>query len=426
VWLEAGLPRPQPVSGIVALVAVVPALFLPVKTVVNTYAVPSAFMIAPLLSLLERTSADTLQLTWLLGVAAVLLVTLFVPRRAAPLLAVLIVVALAAGSALVQTRIDRRAQFDRRLFFGSASPQWIDRAADGSVVYLDDGDPLWNADWHVAFWNERVRALATLARSDVALPGAVPVSARRPDGRLVRADGSPLTERLVVTRRWVTLVGRPLAHIAQGAGEPGSTLWRTPSAPTVSTWTRGIAGRSDLEGATTVTVFDCRAGRLELTLTAKQGLRTVAVSAGKLAPASLSLTPNSALEGWVPAPPYRGARRTCVFRLTPDGPVELGRLAFRRGSNADVAAASRRESGGTTTFVETGSKPLGPRENMGYCVGGVFQERPSGRYPDATPAIFVTGAGLTCDGPPTGYVDKGFAPAALGVPENTYRLYGPP
>jgi hypothetical protein len=425
VWLHLGLPRPQPLSTIAALVVAAPALFLPVRAVVNTFAVPSAFMVVPLLSLLERTSSDTLELTWLLGVAGVVLLTLFLPRKAAPLLVVAVIAGLVATSALVQTRIDRRARGDRHLFFGSASPRWIDQAADGSVVYVDDGDPLWNAPWHIAFWNERVRVVARLGPSTAVLPGAVDVTAR-PDGRLVRADGSPLRERFVVTRRWVTVFGQRLARDEQGEGEPGLTLWRTPSSPAVSTWTQGVAGRSDLVAPASVTVFACGSGRLELSLVAKRGLPTVAVSAGRLEPANLSLSPNSTLEGWVPVAPNRGPSRTCVFRLVPSGPVEVRRLVFRRGASAAVATALRREANGATTFVQTGSTSLGRRENLGYCVGGTFQERPAGRYPDATRAKFVLGVGLTCDPSPTGYVDKGLAPADLGVPENTYELYGPP
>lgn len=426
VWLHRGLPRPQPAASLAALVAVAPALLLPVKSLVNTVAVPSAFMIVPLLSLLERTSADTLELVWLLGAAGVVLLTLLIPRRAAPFLVIAVVAGLAATSALVQTRIDRRAQGDRRLFFGSASPQWIDRAANGSVVYVDDGDALWNAAWHIAFWNARVRVVARLGPPRrIPLPGPVQVTAR-PDGRLARADGSSLRQRLVVTRRWVTLFGQRLAYHEQGQGEPGLTLWRTPSRPAVSTWTQGMAGRSDLVGPASVTVFACGSGRLELSLVAKRGLPTVAVSTGRLEPANLSLSPNTALEGWVPVAPARGGNRTCVFRLVPSGPVEVRRLVFRRGASAAVAAASRREASGATTFVQTGSTSLGHRENLGYCVGGTFQERPAGRYPDATRASFVLGVGLTCDPPPTGYVDKGLAPADLGVPENTYELYGPP
>jgi hypothetical protein len=423
-WLRAGLPRPQPWATIVAIVVAVPAFLLPVRTVVNSFAVPSAFMTVPLLSLLERTSPYTLELVWVLGSAAVALLTLVIPRRAAPLLVLALLLGLAGASALVQSRIDRRAAGDRQLFFGSASPQWIDRAADGPVVYLDDGDPLWNGAWQLAFWNDRVRSIATLAYSGV-LPGGVAVTVQ-PDGRVVQADGSPLGERLVAARRWVTLVGRPLARAAQGSPEPGMTLWRTPSTPRITTWTQGVSGRADLVQPVTVTVFDCRPGRLELTFVAKEGLPTVSLTAGSLRPRTVPLPPNSALRGWIPAPPGGATPRECVFGISADAPVELRSAVYQRGARTPVDAAAERQAGGTTVFVRQGSAPLRRRENLAYCVSGTFQIRPAGRYDDATPATFVQGSGLTCDQPPAGYVHKGFATPDLGVPAHSYPLYAPP
>jgi hypothetical protein len=423
-WVHAGLPRPEPWASIAAVLVSLPALLLPVNTVVTTFAVPSAFMTVPLLSLLERTSADTLELVWVLGAAAVVVLTLLIPRRAAPLLVIALLLCLAATSALVQTRIDRRAATDRHDFFGSASPEWIDRAADGPVVYLNDGDPLWNASWHLAFWNDRLRSIGTLAYSGV-LPGGVDVTVR-PDGRVVHADGSPLDERLVATRRWVSLDGRPLARAEQDSPEPGMTLWRTPSAPRITTWTQGLSGRGELEQPATVTVYDCTSGRLELTLVAQQGLPTVSLTAGELRPRTVPLPPNSTLQGWIPAPRGGASPHVCVFGISADGLVELRQAIFRPGATAPVDEASRRQERGATVFVPQKTVLLGPRENIAYCVSGSFTFRPAGRYADATPAFFVLGTGLTCDQPPEGYVQNGFATPDLGVPAHTYPLYAPP
>jgi hypothetical protein len=425
VWVHRGLPRPQPASSIVALVAVAPALFLPVDKLVNTYAVPSAFMTIPLLDLAERTSAATLRFAWLTGAVALVALTLLIPRRAGPALVLLVAFGLGATSVLAQKRIDRRASADRREFFGTSSTQWIDRAAKGDVAYLDDEDPLWNAAWHVAFWNQRVRSVATLGQTAGPLPGAVAVSAL-PDGRLVRGDGSPLHERFVVTRKWVTLDGQRLKRIAQGRDEPGLTLWRTPSDPAVSTWTQGVLRRGDVVQPVTVTVFDCRVGRLELTLLPKQGLPTVSLSVVGLQPVTVPLPANSILQGWIPAPPSGGEKgKKCVFEISPQGLVETTGIVFKRGSTPAVAAASRREANGRTMFVQAGSVALHRQENIAYCVGGAFQVLPAGQYPGATAAIFVSGSGLTCDHPPEGYRRKGFASTDLGVPAHTYAFYAP-
>lgn len=68
----------------------------------------------------------------------------------------------------------------------------------------------------------------------------------------------------------------------------------------------------------------------------------------------------------------------------------------------------------------------------GYCVGGVFENLAYGQpgtdpvYAKATPAIFVKGEGLTCDSPPAGWTQQGFAGVDLDVPWNTYSFYAPP
>jgi hypothetical protein len=98
VWLHRRLPRPQPTASVAAVLVVAPVLFMPIKTLVNTFAVPSAFMVIPLLSLLERTSPETLELTWLICAAAIVVLTLFIPRRAAPALVLAIILIFGVSS----------------------------------------------------------------------------------------------------------------------------------------------------------------------------------------------------------------------------------------------------------------------------------------------------------------------------------------
>ncbi len=429
VWLARGLPRSQPWTTIAALLAAAPALFLPVTKLVNTYAIPSAFMTSPLLSLRERTSAETLRISWLAAVAVAGAATILVPRRGAPALVVLMLVALAGASVLVQARVDRRALADRRTFFGTAPLDWIDGAAAAPVVYVDE-DPLWPYAWHLAFWNPRLRLVATLpGTASGSVPAGVPVWPGATGVLLTKKGRRDVTlpQRFVLTRTSVTMAeATKVKEVAPSAAEPGLTLLRSRRAPTLSTWTQGLVFGHDLLTRATVTVYDCRSGRLGLSLLAKGGLPVVSVSVDGLRPVQLPLSPNSILRGWIPAPPSPSRRpRTCVYTISPTGPAEATGIVFVRGRSAATAAAARREQSGSTVFVRTGTTAL-HRENVGYCVGGAFQVRPAAKYPDAAPAIFVSGSGLTCDPPPAGFVDKGLAPADLGVPANTYRLYGPP
>src|SRR5262249_53555308 len=139
-WLGRGMRRPQPATAIAALAVVVTALLWPVSKLVTTFAVPDAFTTIPLYELLGHTSAHTLPLAWFAGATIAAALAVFTPRRLAPVLALLVVAALAATSALAQAKIDGRAKADRTEFFGTSSTRWLDAAAAGPVAYLDE-DP---------------------------------------------------------------------------------------------------------------------------------------------------------------------------------------------------------------------------------------------------------------------------------------------
>ena len=71
------------------------------------------------------------------------------------------------------------------------------------------------------------------------------------------------------------------------------------------------------------------------------------------------------------------------------------------------------------------------RANVGYCSGLTFSEVPEGLDPagplaGAQRANFVDDRGLTCAAPPPGFVRRGFATAAMGVPPGTYPYYAHP
>lgn len=67
----------------------------------------------------------------------------------------------------------------------------------------------------------------------------------------------------------------------------------------------------------------------------------------------------------------------------------------------------------------------------GYCLNGVFenllydQPNTDPTWSKAVPAIFVQGTGLTCNPPPAGWTQHGFAGADLDLPPNMYALYAP-
>ena len=66
--------------------------------------------------------------------------------------------------------------------------------------------------------------------------------------------------------------------------------------------------------------------------------------------------------------------------------------------------------------------PLAPGTFLDLVVGEPGRD---GHYTGATPANFVKGAGLTCSGPPAGYVRRGFAADAQHIGTGIYPYYAP-
>ena len=249
-WLARGAPRPPRPTAFIAIAVLAGTVFWPVGRIVVTADVPDSFTTIPLFDLLTHTSMTAARVAWIAGVAVITAVTVLIPRRFTPLLAVMVIGGLAMTSIFTQVKIDHRAAFDRGSFFGTSSPQWLDRTVDRPVVFVDD-DPLWNASWQLAFWNRRIKAVATIGRTTGARPDKLSVSPRG-DGLLLAKSGSPLSERLVLARSTMTLFGRRVTHVRQGRFERGLTLWKTRSSPRLSTWARGV-----LPNPVTIKVYSC-------------------------------------------------------------------------------------------------------------------------------------------------------------------------
>jgi hypothetical protein len=68
--------------------------------------------------------------------------------------------------------------------------------------------------------------------------------------------------------------------------------------------------------------------------------------------------------------------------------------------------------------------------NISWCILGNYFTLPQGLVPfgpqrSARIAIFVDGKGVTCNEPPAGYIQHGFATADMGVPPDTYPYFAP-
>src|SRR5205085_2971463 len=152
LWLARGLPRPPWVVGPVCLAALALLALAPWTSLIVTTALPDSFETALVYRLSGSLNAANLVTLAGLGLLAIFAV---VPRRAAAVLPVLVLSLLAATSVSASTLIETRARADQQELLGSPR-DWIDRAVDGNVTYIYDGDPAWNSVWQQRFWNRRI------------------------------------------------------------------------------------------------------------------------------------------------------------------------------------------------------------------------------------------------------------------------------
>ncbi len=418
VWLGRGMPRPQPVASVIAILLAAPLVFLPVRDIVVAGATPDALMLVPLLRLEAAGSAGTLAIVWLLTVCTVVALAALVPRRAAPALVAVVAVVLAVTSVVAQGELVDRSHADRKEVFGSSAPNWIDRATSGHVAYLYAGDPLWTGVWQQAFWNERISSVVAISgeRGYGPIPGSTDADILE-DGTLVAGGRRLRGDRPVVVPANFTVDGRRLATSRQAPNQPGLGLWQASDPLRLTLRVTQLPKDGVTSDRFVVEVFGCQEGTLRVGLSARADT-TVATSVDAGAESKLDVPAGRKVVARVRLPRL-AERRLCVVTFDPQGEVSVGRITR--------APAAR--------WVPTPVKslrPVGlPGIRYGYCRDGTFVSM-AFRQPDwdasvrgAGIASFVAEVGLTCAAPPPGYRRRGFAPAGLGVPPGVYPYYAP-
>ena len=330
VWLGRGMPRPQPLTSIVAIAVAASALLLPVERITTQAAAADALSTVPLEYLRREVSEATFQTVYALAAAAVLLFAVLAPRRAWPIVAGVVAVGLVAGSLVASYEMRERSQFDRFTLFADTSPSWLDAAGANGVAYLETGDRIWPSAWHHMFWNRSITSVVRLQTAES--PGVVPqrVVRLRADGTLVDSDGQTVDAAQVVAPSNVLLVGEQVAAMAPST-EPGMTLWNIESPVRVLQRVRGLQPNGDLYGGSSarIEVFGCGAGELQLTLLGKQGAPTRIRLDGETL-AERAVPPEAVWRPAVPAPPSADGSGRCVYELESDGLVGSTRIEFVR------------------------------------------------------------------------------------------------
>jgi hypothetical protein len=332
VWLGRGMPRPQPVTSLIAIAVAASALLLPVERITTRAAAADALSTVPLEYLRRAVSEVTFETIYAGAAAAFLLFAVLAPRRAAPLIAGIVAVALAAGSLVASHEMRERSQFDRFTLFAGSSPSWLDASGASGVAYLETGDRIWPSLWHHMFWNRSITSVVRLQTAES--PGVVPqrVVSLRDDGVLVDGDGNTVEAVQLVTPSTVLTAGEQVTAIPPST-EPGLTLWNVESPVRVLQRVRGLQPNGDLYGGQTarIEVFGCGPGELQLTLLGKQGDPT-RIWLGPRLLAERAIPPGAVWRPAVRAPATVDGTGRCVYELESDGLVGSTRIEFVRES----------------------------------------------------------------------------------------------
>jgi len=332
LWLERGLPRPQPSTAIVCLLVVVPALALPARRLADPIAVPSAFTSLAFEHLSAWMSAAWLETIWIAGVVVVTAVFLLAPRRR-PWVLPAVALILLVGASVLATRDVRRLAGDlRRDLYGSTAPDWVDRAADGRVTYVGDGSIYWNGVWIRAYWNSRVNDLVVLPEPQ---PSALPphrVASPRFDGALFTTTGDRIDSPYVLASQRMTFVGTPIRSVVQPVDDSTLTLWKVDPPLRLRMLRTGILANGDFSGHARIDVFACPRGTLDVTLLGKDG-SPATLSATGVPSKTAAPRPGLGAHVVVATPPSAAVGSRCTFSLDTPGLVGTTVISFVPASN---------------------------------------------------------------------------------------------
>jgi hypothetical protein len=338
VWLHRGLPRPQPATSLVAVGVGALTLLLPLGRLTTKAVYADAPSLVPLERASHLVGASTFEAVYALAAAALILLAVLLPRRAAPVLAGVVAIALAAGSLVASSEIREGSQVERERTFAGERADWIDASGADDVTLVVTGSRFWPSAWEALFWNSSIREVVRLR--DALSPGIFSevVAAPRPDGRLEARSGELVDATHVAAPTTLSVVGEPLATLPASPEQPGMVLWRATTPLTVSQRIVGLKPNGDLYPGQSarIRVFACVPGRLELTILGKEGKATRIRLDGEVV-AERAVPPDEVWRPAVPAPASADGTSTCTFNLETDGLIGTTRVEFVRTAEPEAA-----------------------------------------------------------------------------------------
>ena len=265
VWIERGLPRPQPATWIAAVFAAAITLVVPYDDFIGLSAVSDTAALLPLGWLVEQGLALTD--TWLVvlaGAALAALAFLLVPKRYALVLPAFVLVYFAISQdPIVDQHRFRAAQ---HLFGGITADHrdWIDRAVgpDANVSFVWTGNSDKFTVWENEFFN---RSVGDIYTTGPAVPGGLaqtPVKVDRRTGYLRGPEGR-VRAQYALTDASVEAAGKVVAEDARKR----MLLYRVDGLLRQLALIDGLYPEDTWSGKdVTYTRHDCRGGTLSVEL----------------------------------------------------------------------------------------------------------------------------------------------------------------
>ncbi|HUH15715.1 MAG TPA: glycosyltransferase family 39 protein [Gaiellaceae bacterium] len=334
-WIERGAPRPPRATAVAAVVAGALPGALPFERLLDVQAIGDTLMLLPLWRL-EDYGLETAELAAVVVPASILAaaLVLFLPRRLAPVLPVLVLAYFLVALVPIEQRFERVSRGALDSGISNERLDWIDRAvpagAEVSFLWLGGGDvyDLWLNE----FFNRSVGTVYSIAGP---LPGGFARTDLQIDeqaGILRGSDGRSVQPRYVLVDGSFTPSGRVVARDEQ----QGLALYELDGPLRSAATVTGLYPGNTWSGPrVTYTRRDCRGGSLRVHLRGDPSLfaepQTVTATVDGREAGRVTFEPSERAELLVPLLPS-GGRCVVELSVTPTGvPAEL-----TSGANPDT------------------------------------------------------------------------------------------
>ncbi|MGH3137016.1 MAG: glycosyltransferase family 39 protein [Gaiellaceae bacterium] len=330
-WVERGAPRPRALAAAAAVASALLVVAIPFDRFLTTSAITDTLMLLPLWSLQDRIGESWITLATLALAAALAAAFLFVPRRFAIALPLLVLGLWVLAIRPIWWGTHGFERFSRgALFQGvrTAERDWVDRTLprDARAAFLWTGRTDRLTVNQTEFFNRGVGPVYYVTDPT---PGGLPETRVRihpKTGRVTLPDGASVRDRFLLADSSFEPDGRPLGRDKGW----GVTLWRV-NAPLVSAVRIDGLYPNDTWSGSTVAYLRrrCVPGRLAVSLSSDPSLflapQTVVARSNGTVVGRIRLQPEGRAVLSVPVSPIPGASDCrVVYTVTPTAvPAEV-------------------------------------------------------------------------------------------------------